>query len=504
MGIVGLIGVGGEPADIRVRGVTKWYPDGTEAVKNVSFDIQPGECLALVGPTGAGKSTLLSIIAGDEPASAGQVTIGGKPPDELPSTERQGLVRAQTAFRPDVTVHENLAGTLASLGLGRRQAARAIQSAAESLGIQDLLRRYPRDLSPEQRERALLAKVMVTPASAYLVDPTLSGTTGEGVEGPVEALREQRRATVVFATTEPQEAISLGGRIAVMYDGWVEQVGEARAILDDPHTLNVARIVPSVDSAFVSGEILHGSLRLPEGEFSVPPHLQEALRPFENRRVVLRVTDERLGGEPRGGHFYSDSGAAAANPALRVILGLARHAGPASGLPFDPGRILAFDADTGDRIGVGEPGVIAARPAGQTPARAGDDLIQGTRAVNAWLIGTKPPIPVGQEVSVGFNIGPVVRDALASAAFTEPDWGGLEEMKCDVILLSDGCDVSPAGQKLTVPRLGPSPSVHFRIRALDSGPVALRFQIYLASGGLLLQELATTIEAVSLTAEVNA
>jgi multiple sugar transport system ATP-binding protein len=491
MGIVGLIGIGGEPADIRVQGVTKWYPDGTEAVKNVSLDVQPGESLALVGPRGAGKSTLLSIIAGDQPASAGLVTIGGEPPDELPSAERQGLVRVQAEFRPDVTVRENLADALASLGMGRRRITRAIQSAAESLGIQDLLGRYPRDLSPGQQERALLAKVMVTPASAYLVDPTLSGPTGAGVEGPVEALREQRRATVVYATTEPQEAISLGGRMAVMYDGSVEQVGEARVILDDPHTLNVARIVPSVGSAFVSGEIVGGSLRLPEGDFTVPPHLREAIRPFENRRVVLRVTDERLGGQRTSG-------------ALRALLGQARHVGPASGLPFDPSRILAFDADSGDRIAVGEPAVIVTRPVDQTPTAAGDDLVQAVRAVNAWLIGTRPPIPVGQEVTVGFNVGPAVRDVLASAPFSEPDWGGVEEMECDVTLLSDGCDVSPPGQKLTVPRLGPSPSVHFRIRALDSGPVALRFQIYLASAGLLLQELTTTIEAVSMAEEVSA
>ena len=76
-------------------------------------------------------------------------------------------------------------------------------------------------------------------------------------------------------------------------------------------------------------------------------------------------------------------------------------------------------------------------------------------------------------------------------------------MECDVILLSDGCDVSPPGQKLLVPRLGPSPSLEFRIRARDSGPITLRFQIYLTVGNLL-QELATSIEAVFQEAEVNA
>jgi small GTP-binding protein len=148
--------------------------------------------------------------------------------------------------------------------------------------------------------------------------------------------------------------------------------------------------------------------------------------------------------------------------------------------------------------------LLRGRPAGQTPVVPYGDPVQGARAVNAWLIGTRPPIPVGLEVRLGFNIGPVVRDGLASATFSEPDWGGMEELECDVILLSDGCDVSPPGQKLPVPRLGPSPSLEFRIRARESGPITLRFQIYLTTGSLLLQELATSIEAAFQEAEVNA
>lgn len=504
MGIVGLVGTGDYPADIHVHRVTKRYSNGIEAVKNVSLDIRPGECMALVGPQGAGKTTLLSIIAGDESASAGEVTIDGKALGEHFSTESEGPARVRPVFRPDITVYENLAETLKSRGLGRRRIARAIRSAAETLGIEDLLERYPRNLSPVQKDRVLFAKVMVTPATAYLVDrPRLFPGTEADVERSIEALRGYRRATVVCATTEPQEAISLGGRIAVMYQGSVEQVGDARTILDDPHNLNVARIIAPNDSAFVGGEIVRGKLRLPEGEFTVPSHLREALRHYENRHVMFRVADERLSTEPRGSQSYVVSHeATTASPALLGILGLTQHAGHPRSLPFDPGRILAFAADTGDRIG-SYPEVLAARPTGQARASAPDDPAQGTRSVNAWLIGTKPPIPVGQEVGVGFSIGPVVRDALASAAFSEPDWGGLEEMECDVVLLSDGCDVSPAGQKLLVPRLGPSPSLEFRIRALDSGPIALRFQIYLAAGSLL-QELVTSIEALFQEAEVNA
>ena len=90
-----------------------------------------------------------------------------------------------------------------------------------------------------------------------------------------------------------------------------------------------------------------------------------------------------------------------------------------------------------------------------------------------------------------------------SATFSEPDWGGLEEIECDVILLADRCEVVPAGHRLTVPRLGASSSIEFRVRPQVVGSILLRFRIYLASGSLLLQELVTSVDTVAESAKVS-
>lgn len=504
MEIIGFVGIGAEPGSIHVAGLKKRYANGIEALKNVSFDVRPGDSLTLLGPADSGNSVLLSILAGDERASEGEVMVGGKVPGEIPSTEREGLSAPRAALRPGITVYENLAQSLDFRGVMRRQIARAIKLVAEALDIEDLLERYPGNLSSAEQDRIQIAKIVVTPAQAYLVDGTKKLPEPLADVGrSIEALREHRGATVVSATTDPQEAIMLGGRIAFMNQGVMEQVGTPDDIFQDPQNLNVAFYVAPGGSAFVEGTAVGGNLRFPDGEVTVP-HLREALLPHEGRRVVLRVSDERLSGEVPGVHSYRhDEITMAGNRALPAIQWLNQRAGQPANLPFDPGGILAFSADTGDRIGTREAEVITVQHAGHTTAASLDEPTPGARAVNAWLIGTRPPIPVEREVRLGFNIGASIQDALASTPFSEPDWGGQEEMECDVILLSDGCDVSPPGQKLLVPRLGTSPSLEFRIRARDSGSISLRFQIYLTAGGLLLQELTTSIEAIIQTAEVS-
>ena len=500
MGIVGFVGIGAGPGAIRVAGVTKTYPDGTEALKDVFLDIRPGERLGLVGPSGAGKTTLLSIIAGDEQASAGEVTVDGKAPREFPPPEREGPVQAVTTFAGSLgfKVYEYLAEALDSRNVERREIDRAIWSAARALGIEELMDHHLRTLSHTEREMVQAAKAVVTPARAYLVD----GLDPVRVADLGQVTGEQRPPTVVYATTEPQEAVRLDGRIAVMFQGTVEQVGDAHAVLDDPRTLNVARIVAPGNAAFVEGTVVHGNLRLAGDEFTFP-HLRPALRPYQDRPVVFRLVDDRLDSGPQPVRSYA---AAATSPALRAVLQEYRSPAGAASLPFSPVPILAFDPATGERISAGGPEVITVRPVPSVPpapAAASAGEVPVTRAVNAWLIGTSPPIPVGKQVRVGFNIGPVVREALAAVPFAEPHWGGRKTIECNVLLLSDECDVSPPGQKLRVPRLGASRSLEFRIQARADGPVTLRFQIYLTTGSLLIQELNTQVEAAVKEAEVS-
>jgi hypothetical protein len=188
MGIVGLSGFRDYPGAIHISGITKRY--GPEFGLAWSY----------------GCREMFSIIAGDERSSEGEVTVDGKGPGRASPAEREGPAQARAAFRPDITVYENLAETLDSRGLTRR--------------------RSPGPWSPQS------GLIWWTKRSSCWRPGRMWGCS-------IEALREHFRATVVCAITEPQEAISLRRRIAVMFEGAVEQVGDPHEILVDPQTLSV-------------------------------------------------------------------------------------------------------------------------------------------------------------------------------------------------------------------------------------------------------------------------
>ena len=442
-------------ASIAVSGVYKSYPDGVEALKNVSLTIGAGERVALVGPPSAGKSTLLSIIAGNESVSVGEVSINGHSLTELPSKERDDPTLLRDDLHPDLTVYENLSRTPRPRTFNRIRTARAIKRISRSLGIQAVLDRHPVDLSPPERATVILAKAMVSSARAYLVDQAKPLLEEGGVQRYMAARKERRPPTLVCAMTDPQEAIDFGDRVAVMYAGTLQQVGEPSAILNDPQTLNVARIVAPSNSGFLYAEVEDGDLRLPDGQvFTAPAELRDALTQNDPEHVVLRVQDNRLGSGSSAIRSYPDE-PRSLSPEFRQLLEVEGPGRQSRLLPFDPGRILAFDADTGNRLGrdtqsdwIGLVGgeSVAEESTTRSPLGAFE-----VRSINAWLVGAKPPLFVGQEVPIGFNIGPLLKSALVSATFSEPDWGGLEEIECDVILLADRCEVVPAGHRLTVP-----------------------------------------------------
>src|SRR5438105_2860541 len=158
-------------AEITIEHATKRYPDGTEAVKDVTLDIADGEFVILVGPSGCGKSTLLRMIVGLEDISEGEIRIGDTVVNDLPPRKRNlAMVFQNYALYPHLTVRENIAFPLRIAGLPDEEIDRRVEQAAQILELKDHLDRKPANLSGGQRQRVAMGRAIVREPSAFLLD----------------------------------------------------------------------------------------------------------------------------------------------------------------------------------------------------------------------------------------------------------------------------------------------------------------------------------------------
>src|ERR687887_57387 len=228
---------------VEVRGLRKHYRGGDiRAVDGIDINTSDGEYLVLLGPSGCGKTTLLRTIAGLEEATEGEVLIGGNVVNGLPPRARQvAMVFQSYALYPHKTVMDNIVFPLKALKMSKEDRASKARWAAELLGIDHLLDRKPRHLSGGERQRVALARALVREPSVFLLDEPLSNLDAKLRAAARDELKQfQRRVgtTTIYVTHDQAEAMGLGDRIAVMYEGKVRQVGRPREGYDEPpHTL---------------------------------------------------------------------------------------------------------------------------------------------------------------------------------------------------------------------------------------------------------------------------
>jgi ABC-type sugar transport system ATPase subunit len=236
-------------AALALHGVSKTYPNGQAALRDVTLDIADGELLALVGPSGSGKSTVLRLIAGLETPTAGRIFIGADDVTDVPPQRRDlAMVFQSYALYPHKTVRENLAFGLRVRGVEAAQIDARVQSIAETLDIGRVLDRKPAELSGGQRQRVALGRAIVRQPRAFLLDeplsnldPTLRGAT----RAELALLHRRLAATMVYVTHDQEEAMTLGTRIAVMREGTIEQVGPPIEVFRRPANTFVAGFIGS-------------------------------------------------------------------------------------------------------------------------------------------------------------------------------------------------------------------------------------------------------------------
>src|ERR671916_1816935 len=236
-------------AQITLDKITKRYPDGFEAVRDMSLDIKDGEFVILVGPSGCGKSTALRMIAGLEPITDGELKIGDETVNELEPKDRDvAMVFQNYALYPHMSVRDNMGFALKLRGLPNEEINQKVEEAARILDLQAHLDRKPSQLSGGQRQRVAMGRAIVRDPKAFLMDEPLSNLDAKlRVQMRTEVARIQNRlgTTMLYVTHDQTEAMTLGDRVAVMRAGIIQQVDTPKVLYEDPVNLFVAGFIGS-------------------------------------------------------------------------------------------------------------------------------------------------------------------------------------------------------------------------------------------------------------------
>jgi sn-glycerol 3-phosphate transport system ATP-binding protein len=232
--------------EVALRNVTKVYPGGVAAVRDVSFTIPDGQLCVLVGPSGCGKSTLLRMVAGLETITGGEVALGGEVVNAREPAERDiAMVFQNYALYPHMSVYDNMAYGLRNRRVPKAEIDRRVREAAKTLEIAALLDRKPRALSGGQRQRVAMGRAIVRQPKAFLFDEPLSNLDAKlRVSMRVEIRKLQRAfaTTSIYVTHDQLEAMTLADLLVVMNAGQVEQIGAPLEVYERPATMNLLEV----------------------------------------------------------------------------------------------------------------------------------------------------------------------------------------------------------------------------------------------------------------------
>ncbi|MEM1386832.1 MAG: ABC transporter ATP-binding protein [Pseudomonadota bacterium] len=294
-------------------------------IKPTSLVLEPGHFNVLLGQTGAGKTSLIKLMAGLDQAASGQILMDGEDVTRLNTQKRNiSLVHQFFINYPHMSVFDNIASPLKVAGMAASEIQGRVEEAADILQLRPMLNRRPQELSGGQQQRTALARAIAKESRAVFLDEPLANLDYKLREELREQLPELfagRGAVVVYATSEPEEALLLGGKTALMQDGHVVQFGATAEIYRAPATLDAARVFsdPPINvapirkagtrAALASGAEweMHGAAAaLPDGAYhlAVRPHYVSPL-PTERAVVPLngRVLVTELSGSESSAHF---------------------------------------------------------------------------------------------------------------------------------------------------------------------------------------------------------
>ena len=289
-------------ASVTFEKVTKQYPNGFVAVKDLSMTIENQEFIVLVGPSGCGKSTSLRMLAGLEEISSGSLYIDDRRVNAVSPKDRDiAMVFQSYALYPHMSVAENMGFSLDLKGVPKAEISKRVREASQQLGIEPLLDRKPGQLSGGQRQRVALGRAIVRNPAVFLMDEPLSNLDAKlrvQARAELSRLPQKLGTTFVYVTHDQAEAMTMGTRIAVMNQGILQQIDTPQNVYEHPNNLFVAGFLgsPSMNFAPARLQQKEGQLVVQTAGMTLPiaPENQTRYQEYGNRDLIFGIRPEAI------------------------------------------------------------------------------------------------------------------------------------------------------------------------------------------------------------------
>lgn len=365
---------------LNINNVTKSYGP-VEVLHRINISVEEGEFLVLVGPSGCGKSTLLYMIAGLEDITSGDISISNRVVNGIhPSNRNIAMVFQSYALYPNMTVGQNITFGLEMHGVPAPEREKAMNDVTKLLQIEQLLNRKPWQLSGGQRQRVAMGRALVRNPDVFLFDEPLSNLDAKlrvNMRTEIKKLHEKLKKTIVYVTHDQIEAMTLSTRIAVMYQGYVQQLGTPKEIYDTPANLFVATFMGSPAMNILPAKVVmqdgrpHASVTTFEGKTVLLPFSQANFAARQGKDVLLGIRPEAITDldgadrksssifnlqnrvdvtEPSGSDTFVTMTLAGRDAIARMRADVSVAAGDVFDFAVNMDKAVVFDPDTEERI----------------------------------------------------------------------------------------------------------------------------------------------------------
>ena len=290
-------------ATVVLDSINKVYDDGYHAIHDLSLEIKDQEFLVLVGPSGCGKSTALRMIAGLETISTGEMRIGDRLVNDIEPKDRDiAMVFQNYALYPHMTVYDNIGFALKLSKVPKEEIDKRVRRAAAILELEPYLQKKPGMLSGGQRQRVAMGRAIVRQPAAFLMDEPLSNLDAKlrvQMRAEIAALQRELAVTTVYVTHDQIEAMTMGDRVAVLKDGYLQQVDTPQKLYDCPDNVFVAAFIGSPSMNLYDAELTvkgdSGTVALGSQKVQIGPEAfaaRPALKSYGGKRLIVGIRPE--------------------------------------------------------------------------------------------------------------------------------------------------------------------------------------------------------------------